>query len=126
MICRNIITISPVGEYGQVRESFREIKLLSLFLQDFGEELCAMKPRFPEPLMDNPEDLQTLRTCVREKDGRGYLFVNNHQRLYPMKNHVQVSLKVKTGEEELCFPAENIRDGDYFFYLALFLFLKNN
>ena len=56
---------APVGEYGQVRESFREIKLLALFLQDFGEELCAMKPRFPEPLMDNPEDLQTLRTCVR-------------------------------------------------------------
>ena len=107
---------APVGEYGQVRESFREIKLLALFLQDFGEELCAMKPQFPEPLMDNPEDLQTLRTCVREKDGRGYLFVNNHQRLYPMKNHAQVSLKVKAGEEELCFPAENIRDGDYFFY----------
>ena len=107
---------APVGEYGQVRESFREIKLLALFLQDFGEELCAMKPRFPEPLMDNPEDLQTLRTCVREKDGRGYLFVNNHQRLYPMKNHAQVSLKVKAGEEELCFPAENVRDGDYFFY----------
>ena len=107
---------APVGEYGQVRESFREIKLLALFLQDFGEELCAMKPRFPEPLMDNAEDLQTLRTCVREKDGRGYLFVNNHQRLYPMKNHAQVSLKVKAGEEELCFPAENVRDGDYFFY----------
>lgn len=106
---------APVGEYGQVRESFREIKLLALFLQDFGEELCAMRPRFPEPLMDNPVDLQMLRTCVREKDGRGYLFVNNHQRLYPMKNHVQVSLKVKAGEEELCFPAENIRDGDYFF-----------
>ena len=87
MICRNIITISTrlwenTDRYG---ESFREIKLLALFLQDFGEELCAMKPRFPEPLMDNAEDLQTLRTCVREKDGRGYLFVNNHQRLYPMK-----------------------------------------
>lgn len=107
---------APVGEYGQVRESCREIKLLSMFLHDFGSGLCTMKPEFPSPVMDDAGNLETLRTCVRRNGERGYLFVNNYQRLYPMKEHRNAVLHVKTGTNELCYPARDIRNGDYFFY----------
>lgn len=107
---------APVGQYGQIRESYREIKLLSMFLHDFGPELCAMKPEFPVPVMDDAGDLETLRICVRRNGERGYLFVNNYQRLYSMKEHKNTVLHVKTEMEELFYPARDIRNGDYFFY----------
>lgn len=107
---------APIGEFGQIRDSYKEIKLLAMFLQDFGEEFCSMHPEFVNPIMENAADTDTLRTCIRRNKESGYIFVNNYQRLYDMKNHKNHILTVKNGSEELCYPARDINNGDYFFY----------
>ena len=78
-----------------------------------------MKPEFPSPVMDDAGNLETLRTCVRHNGERGYLFVNNYQRLYPMKEHRNAVLHAKIGTNELYYPARDIRNGDYFFTLLI-------
>jgi len=39
---------APLGEFGQVRASFRATKIIHLFLGDFGETLGPMTPFFPD------------------------------------------------------------------------------
>lgn len=51
---------------------------------------------------------------ITEKEG--IFFVNNYQRLYPMKEHRNAVLHAKIGTNELYYPARDIRNGDYFFY----------
>ena len=38
---------APLGEFGQMRESFRDLKTIHLFLQDFGADLAPMTAYFP-------------------------------------------------------------------------------
>lgn len=75
---------APLGEFGQVRESYRKVKILHLFLNAFGSELAPMLPFPPDRLPAGPADASIPRAAVREKDGRGFLFVNNYVRKLPM------------------------------------------
>lgn len=103
---------APIREYGQISNTYKEIRMLALFLSDWGEELAPMKAYMPAESPDDPANLTDLRTCYREKDGSGYIFVNNYQRRYPMAEHKAVVLKA--GEIE--FPAIDIQDKDYYFF----------
>lgn len=107
---------APIREYGQMSETLRELKLLAMFIQDFGSELCEMDTYLPEsnPLFQS--NFEELRTSVRRNGNRGYLFVNNFQRRYPMADHLQEILKVELEEETLVYPPRDIRNGDFFFY----------
>lgn len=75
---------APLAEFGQVRESYRKVKILHLFLNAFGSELAPMMPFPPDRLPTGPGDAGVPRAAVREKDGRGFLFVNNYVRELPM------------------------------------------
>ncbi len=106
---------APIREYGQMSETLKEIKLLAMFLRDFGSSFCEMEPFIPEsnPLYQN--NLKDLRTSVRRKDNSGYLFVNNYQRRYTMAEHLSEVLKVELDSEVITFPARDIKNGDFFF-----------
>lgn len=104
---------APVREYGQISETFREIKLLSYFVHSYGEEFCEMKASIPA---DNPlkvDDLENLRYSFRCTENKGYLFVNNYVRLEKLKTHK--NQVIKTPDGATTFPAMNIEDQDYFF-----------
>lgn len=105
---------APIRAYGQMSDTLREIKLLAMFLYDFGSELCCMETRLENP-NQKPEDFDTLRLAVRTNGQQGYLFVNNYQRRWAMKEHKQEVLRVQTESGEICYPAIDIRNGDYFF-----------
>lgn len=105
---------APIRAYGQMSDTLREIKLLVMFLHDFGSELCCMETRL-ENSNQKPEDFDTLRLAVRTNGQQGYLFVNNYQRRWAMKEHKQEVLRVQTESGEICYPAIDIRNGDYFF-----------
>ncbi|MDF2803190.1 MAG: beta-galactosidase [Anaerocolumna sp.] len=107
---------APIREYGQMSETLREIKLLAMFVQGFGEELCEMDTYLPEsnPLYQN--NFKDLRTSVRRNGISGYLFVNNFQRRYTMEDHLEEILKVDLEGEILEYPSRDIKDGDFFFY----------
>lgn len=112
---------APIREYGQLSDSYRRIRRLSLFLHDFGSDLAQM-PYIPQPgNPGKPENRSALRTAVRcnKKTGAGFLFVNNYVRHYPMAEHPETALQAfgADGEEVYAeFGKQDIRDGDYFFY----------
>jgi len=107
---------APIGEYGQITETFKELKLLAMFIKDFGTELCEMPAYIPESNPLYPDNFTDLRTSVRHNGKSGYIFVNNYQRRYPMKEHKGVRLQVELEEETIIYPPADIRDRDYFFY----------
>ncbi len=106
---------APIGQYGTISESYGEIRLLALFLEDFGADLAAL-PSVIEPEGVKPWDFHTLRRACRHDGGHGYVFFNNYQRRKKMDNHRNVVLKGHTEEGDVCFPATDIPDGDYGFF----------
>lgn len=107
---------APLRQYGQISETFKEIKLLAMFVKDFGEELCKLPAVIPE---DNPlqqTNYKDLRYSYRRNEETGYVFVNNYQRRQLMSDHKDVILKANVGDEIIEFPKRNIKNGEFFFY----------
>ncbi len=71
---------APISDLGVITPLGREAKLLAMFTRDFGEYLAPMVPVIPQDNAARPGDTEHLRYCRRMKDGRGFLFLNNHQR----------------------------------------------
>ena len=110
---------APLREFGQMEDTYREVRLLSTFIHDFGNSLCDMAytEQSSNPL--KPDNLTDLRAAVRCKGKSGYLFVNNYQRRYKMAQHKGVVLTAyaEDGKTALAtFPKRDIDDGDFFFY----------
>lgn len=71
---------AAIGEYGQVRESYKRIKLQHYFFSTFEEDFCITKTSLPQNAWDmDPYDTESLRYAVRSRNGSGYLFINNYQ-----------------------------------------------
>ena len=66
---------APLGEMGQPNLSFHYLRLLHQMLHDWGEELAPMPPEIAHNGRDG------LRTATRSADGKGFVFVNNYERL---------------------------------------------
>ena len=62
-------------QYGEVREQYRLLNLLHLFVQDFGELLAPMT--YVPPCSGGT----ALRYCMRTDGKSGFVFINHHQRL---------------------------------------------
>lgn len=104
---------SPIGEYGQLNDSYYDLKVLHAFLDDFGSHLATTIPTFPDIHTLKPEDDETLRMSVRSHGNSGYVFINNYQRLLEMKdmNDVRIRIRQQDGAE-LVFPQLNIASGE--------------
>lgn len=108
---------APIGAYGRISDTYKEIKLLTMFINDFGEELCKMRAYIPQSTPKTPLNLKDLRVSARHNGHSGYVFVNNYQRRYKMAEHNNEVLSVGIANgETITFPAVNIKDKDYFFY----------
>lgn len=71
---------APIGEFGQIRESYGRLKTIHYFVSFFGDRLCRMKTILPENgSYIRPEDVNTLRYAVRTDGYSGFLFINNYQ-----------------------------------------------
>ena len=106
---------APIREFGQISDTYKEIKLLTLFVKDFGEELCRMPAFIPESNPLFPDNFADLRTALRHNGESGYIFVNNFQRRYRMADHPDTVLKVSMNGRQIIFPPMDIRDGEYLF-----------
>lgn len=106
---------APVRQYGTISENYREIKLLGLFLKDFGEDMAAL----PAEIFDEtikPEDMHSLRCSCRHDDTHGYVFFNNYQRRRTMDAHPGVVLEGTCGSGRVSFPAVDVKSGAYGFF----------
>lgn len=84
---------APLNEFGQRNPHFYLLRKLHLFMQDYGEVLAPMEATFPCQ-QDIPQGDDTfLRWSVREKDGSGFIFVNNYERLQPLTAKKDVQLE---------------------------------
>ncbi|MBB6634583.1 beta-galactosidase [Cohnella thailandensis] len=96
---------SPLGEFGRVGESYDRIRTLSMFLEAFGDVLAPMPTTIPEGQSDIPsEDTSTLRWCVRQKDGSGFVFVNNFQDHIEMPDR-RFRIELETSQGNVSLPS---------------------
>ncbi|MCX4764961.1 beta-galactosidase [Streptomyces sp. NBC_01275] len=86
---------APLGEYGQYRPSYDELRLQHLMLADFGSTIAPMESTLPDKRPQGQHDRDTLRWAVRgADDGAGFLFVTNHQPHEPLPDHPETTFTV--------------------------------
>ena len=85
---------APLGEFGQTNESYYRLRPLHLFMQDYGELLAPMEASFPSPQNVQKGDDSALRWAYRSKDGKGFVFINNYERLQNLSAKMNVELEV--------------------------------
>lgn len=71
---------APLSEFGLARESYYRLKREHYFFTNQQEQFCLMETVLPEGAQDiQPEDVETLRYAIRQKDNSGFIFINNYQ-----------------------------------------------
>jgi beta-galactosidase len=96
---------SPLGEFGRVGKSYDRIRSLALFMDAYGELIAPMGTVLPDGQSDiHPEDVETLRWCVRQKDGSGFLFLNNFQDHLEMPAREGIRIELETANGKVSFP----------------------
>ncbi|MFE9682930.1 beta-galactosidase [Streptomyces sp. NPDC006285] len=86
---------APLGEYGQYRPSYDELRLQHLLLADFGHLVAPMESFLPQRRPTGQDDRDTLRWAVRSDGTSGFLFVTNHQPHEPLPDHPGTSFTVE-------------------------------
>lgn len=76
---------APLSEYGEIREQYRLLNLLHLFVNDFGELLAPMEAVDAEYSVAR-DDVSSLRYGMRTDGKSGFVFINHYQRLYPLSD----------------------------------------
>lgn len=107
---------APIREYGQIRQSYKEIRLLGLMLRDFGGDIAPLETCIPVDAPKSAEDTEHLRYATRHDGKHGYFFVNNHQRRRTMNVHTGVNIKIPLDNEVIEIPTFDVKDGEYFFW----------
>ncbi|MCF1592050.1 beta-galactosidase [Streptomyces muensis] len=109
---------APLGEYGQYRPSYDELRLQHLLLADFGHLIAPMESVLPVERPQGQHDRDTLRWAVRTDGASGFLFVNNHQPHEPLPDRPDTSFTVEfpDGDGELTLPSSpvTVPAGAYF------------
>ena len=96
---------APVGEFGLTGESYKRLKRIHYFLNSYEKLLCPMKTILPQGADGiTPQDNETLRYAVRTGNGSGFLFMNNFQDHWDMKDHKDISVGLRLKDEILRIP----------------------
>ena len=99
---------APIGEWGQVRESYYHYRLLHYFANEFGSDLAPMHAFFPVAQPKGAQDNETLRCAARAKDGRGFVFLANHQRYGDMHDLKDAQVEIVLKEGRLKIPEQPV------------------
>ena len=109
---------APIGEFGQIAESYQGFKIMHMFLNDFGQLLAPMISVLPQERPADISDKQTLRFAARVKDNAGFLFFNNYQRLTEMNDFEDCRIDLRLKKETLQIPRKPfaVKKGMYFIW----------
>lgn len=99
---------APLGEFGEVNESYHYLKMHHLFLQDFGDRIvCTLPVPSPNPVKD-PKDLTALRYAGRfNAKGEGFVFIGNTQN-YRQMTEKKLSFDIALPSGNLLFPKQQV------------------
>jgi hypothetical protein len=102
---------APLGEYGQEREHYHWMRLLGMFMKDFGGGLAGMQSH-------SPNMRGGLNWAVRSDGVSGYIFVSHYQRLTPQPDQENVQFQVKLANGDVTVPSApvTIRDNSRFLW----------
>ena len=109
---------APLGEFGQMRESFRALKTVHAFLRDFGAELAPMTAYFPDKTPAGKLDRDTPRVAVRANSSNAFIFLNNYQKDHPLPERKDFQVQVKLAGGAVTVPRQpvTIPSGAYTFW----------
>ncbi|MEH7414712.1 beta-galactosidase [Neobacillus drentensis] len=96
---------APIGEFGQLRESYKRLKRQHYFYKTMEESFCKTKTVLPYELKDmDPNDIETLRYAIRANEESGFVFINNYQDHVDTKDQKDFAITVNLENEEIRFP----------------------
>ena len=95
---------APLNEFGQKNPQYYMLRKLHLFMQDWGDVLAPMEASFPCKQDIKKGDDTSLRWAVRSKDGSGFIFINNYERL----QNLSAKKGVQLGACGMSLPKLNI------------------
>lgn len=96
---------APLREFGQLHDSFRRLKRLHLFLNEFGDLFAPMLTALPQNALGmKPEDTQQIRYAARFNNDSGFVFLNNYQDHVRMPERQDVHLRIILPEETIEMP----------------------
>lgn len=99
---------APLGEFGQTRPSYYRLKRQHYFFTTFEDKFCQMETILPDGSEDiKPEDVKKLRYSIRQKDGSGYVFVNNYQDHVKNEDKKNEAIDLELDNEKLRFPYDS-------------------
>ncbi len=84
---------APLNEFGQKNPQYYLLRKLHLFMQDWGGVLAPMEAGFPCIQDIARGDDSFLRWSYRAKDGSGFIFINNYERLQNVSAKKNVKLE---------------------------------
>ncbi len=84
---------APLNEFGQKNPQYYLLRKLHLFMQDWGGVLAPMEAGFPCSQDIARGDDSFLRWSYRVKDGSGFIFINNYERLQNVSAKKNVKLE---------------------------------
>ena len=84
---------APLNEFGQKNPHYYLLRKLHLFMQDYGETLAEMEAVFPCEQEIPQGDDSHLRWSYRQKNGSGFIFINNYERLKNLSEKKNVQLE---------------------------------
>lgn len=99
---------APLGEFGQIYPHYYTLRKLHLFMQDYGDVLAPMEASFPAPQDIAKGDDSSLRYSYRTDGDRGFVFINNYERLQKLsaKKDIRFDLcGVKFPSKPITIPA---------------------
>ncbi len=100
-----------ISEFGEIREQYRRLRLLHLFVQDFGDVLAPMES-VPAAVFVPETDTKNLRYAMRTNGKSGFVFVNHYQR----HGHIEDIKNVVIDTGIVRFPSINVK-GDIAFFV---------
>lgn len=98
---------APIGEFGQVRDSYKRLKRQHYFYKDFEDLFCETTTYLPTNTDHmRPDDVDSLRYALRVNEGRGFIFMNNYQDHLqsPAKHNLQLQLQLD--KQSISIPYE--------------------
>jgi len=109
---------APLGAYGQQHDVLTKVRPFHYFLEAFGADLAPMSVHAPDVLPKDSADLVTPRFSVRSIGDKGFLFVSNYVRQYPMAVQKDVQFAVNLPGGPVAIPGHpiDIPSGAYFIW----------
>ena len=98
---------APIGEFGLVRDSYQNLRILHTFLKDFGSILAPLESALDEGYEKiTPDNRETLRYAARMKEDAGFIFMTNFQDHDTARfDQTDLQLKLKLKKQTLIIPS---------------------